>query len=228
MKVLVVEDEQGVSSFIKRGLEENGFQVTQAFDGITGLNTALRNKFDVVILDIIMPEMNGLEVCARLRQEYGNEISILMLTAAGTTEDVVEGLNTGADDYLIKPFKFRELLARIQALGRRRTQAPRTLKAKDLRLNTETKEVIRGNATMDLTSREYRLLEYLLINKNRVVSRMDILENVWDVNHDLGTNVVEVYINYLRKKIDYSFDSPLIKTVVGMGYMIKENNEDQK
>jgi DNA-binding response OmpR family regulator len=202
--------------------------VTQAFDGITGLNTALRNKFDVIILDIIMPEMNGLEVCVRLRGEYGNDISILMLTAAGTTEDVVDGLNTGADDYLIKPFKFRELLARIQALGRRRTQAPRVLKALNLILNTDTKEVKRGESTIDLTAREYRLLEYLLVNKNKVVSRMDILENVWDVNHDLGTNVVEVYINYLRKKIDYSFDIPLIKTVVGMGYMIKENNEDPK
>jgi DNA-binding response OmpR family regulator len=120
------------------------------------------------------------------------------------------------------------LLARIQALGRRRTQAPRVLKALNLILNTDTKEVKRGESTIDLTAREYRLLEYLLVNKNKVVSRMDILENVWDVNHDLGTNVVEVYINYLRKKIDYSFDIPLIKTVVGMGYMIKENNEDPK
>jgi DNA-binding response OmpR family regulator len=151
-----------------------------------------------------------------------------MLTAAGTTEDVVDGLNTGADDYLIKPFKYRELLARIQALGRRRNHTPRVLKALDLTLNTDLKEVQRGESIIDLTAREYRLLEYLLVNKNKVVSRMDILENVWDVNHDLGTNVVEVYINYLRKKIDYSFDVPLIKTVVGMGYMIKENNEDPK
>ena len=119
MRVLIVEDEPGVSSFIRKGFEENGIQVTQAFDGITGLKTALRNKFDVVILDIIMPEMNGFEVCTRLREEYGSEISIMMLTAAGTTQDIVEGLNIGADDYLIKPFKFRELLARVQALTRR-------------------------------------------------------------------------------------------------------------
>ncbi len=222
MKVLVIEDEVGVSSFIKRGLEENGMQVTQAFDGVTGLKLALGNLFDVIVLDIIMPEMNGLEVCAKLRKEYGGSIAILMLTAAGTTDDIVDGLNTGADDYLIKPFKFRELLARIRALSRRKTQMPRELKALDLILNNDTKGVARGGTQIDLTAREYRLLEYLLTHKNRVVSRMDILENVWDVNHDLGTNVVEVYINYLRKKIDYTFDTPLIKTVVGMGYMIKD------
>jgi DNA-binding response OmpR family regulator len=228
MRVLIVEDEQGVSSFIRKGFEENGIQVTQAFDGITGLKTALRNKFEVVVLDIIMPEMNGLEVCSKLREEYGSDISIIMLTAAGTTQDIVEGLNIGADDYLVKPFKFRELLARVQALARRKTQAPRVLKASDIELNPDTKEVRRRENKIDLTAREFRLLEYLLRNKNKVVSRMDILENVWDVNHDLGTNVVEVYINYLRKKIDHAFDNPVIKTVVGMGYTIKDNHEDQK
>jgi len=224
MRVLVIEDEHGVSSFIKKGLEENGIQVAQAFDGITGLNTALRNKFDVIILDIIMPEMNGLEVCARLRKELGSEISILMLTAAGTTQDIVEGLNTGADDYLVKPFKFRELLARVQALDRRRTLSPKVMRAADLELNTDTKGVERAGQKIDLTAREYRLLEYLLRNKNKVVSRIDILETVWDVNHDLGTNVVDVYINYLRKKIDHGFEFPLIRTVIGMGYTIKEKS----
>jgi DNA-binding response OmpR family regulator len=224
MRVLVIEDEHGVSSFIKKGLEENGIQVAQAFDGITGLNTALRNKFDVIILDIIMPEMNGLEVCARLRKELGSEISILMLTAAGTTQDIVEGLNTGADDYLVKPFKFRELLARVQALDRRRTLSPKVMSAADLQLNTDTKGVERAGQKIDLTAREYRLLEYLLRNKNKVVSRIDILETVWDVNHDLGTNVVDVYINYLRKKIDHGFEFPLIRTVIGMGYTIKEKS----
>jgi len=228
MRVLIVEDEPGVSSFIRKGFEENGIQVTQAFDGITGLKTALRNKFDVVILDIIMPEMNGFEVCTRLREEYGSEISIMMLTAAGTTQDIVEGLNIGADDYLIKPFKFRELLARALALARRKAQAPRILRANDIELNTDTKEVKRQENMIALTAREFRLLEYLLRNKNKVVSRIDILENVWDVNHDLGTNVVEVYINYLRKKIDHAFENPLIKTIVGMGYTIKDNHEDQK
>lgn len=222
MKVLVVEDEKGVSSFVKRGLEENGFQVSQAFDGATGLNLAIRNKFDVVILDVIMPEMNGLEVCARLRKEYGSDISILMLTAVGSTDDVVDGLNRGADDYLVKPFKFKELLARVQALGRRRGHAPRLLKVADLEMNADSKEVKRNNRIIGLTAREYRLLEYLLQNKNRVVSRMEILDNVWDINHDLGTNVVEVYINYLRKKIDQGYDESLIKTIVGMGYSIKD------
>ena len=228
MKVLVVEDEKGVSSFIKRGLEENGIQVSLAYDGATGLNLALRNKFEVVVLDIIMPELNGLEVCAKLRKEYGREISILMLTAAGTTDDIVDGLNTGADDYLVKPFKFRELLARVQALGRRTSLRPRVLKADDLEMNSEAKEVRRNNTIIALTAREYRLLEYLLQNKNRVVSRMDILENVWDVNHDLGTNVVEVYINYIRKKVDHGFENPVIKTVTGMGYIIKDANDNQK
>ena len=223
MKVLLVEDEVKVSSFIKRGLEENGIEVVQAFDGITGLKMAERNKFDVVILDIIMPEMNGLEVCKKLKEQYGSELSILLLTALGTTDDVVDGLNTGADDYLVKPFKFRELLARVMALDRRKTGSAQKLKVLDLELDRETKEVTRGNQLIALTAREFRLLEYLMQNKNKVVSRMDMLENVWEVNHDLGTNVVEVYINYLRKKVDHGFDPPLIKTVVGMGYAIKEN-----
>src|SRR5690606_4537498 len=227
MNVLVVEDEPGVSSFIKKGLEENGIQVTQAFDGITGLKMAQRNKFDVVILDIIMPEMNGLEVCARLRGEFGNDISILMLTASGTTEDIVDGLNTGADDYLVKPFKFRELLARVEALSRRGLHASRILRVSDLELNSDTKETRRQNKRIELTAREFRLLEYLLRNRNKVVSRMDILENVWDVNHDLGTNVVDVYINYLRKKIDHGFSNPLIKTVVGMGYTIRDHENQE-
>ena len=224
MKVLLVEDEVRVASFIKRGLEENSIQVSQAFDGVTGLKMAQRNKFDVIILDIIMPEMNGLEVCSRLREEYGSELAILMLTAAGTTDDIVDGLNTGADDYLVKPFKFRELLARVLALARRGSNSARTLQALDLELNSQTKDVFRNSKQIDLTAREFRLLEYLLRNKNRVVSRMDILENVWDVNHDLGTNVVEVYINYLRKKVDHGFETPLIRTVVGMGYTIKESS----
>lgn len=227
MKVLLVEDEVRVASFIRKGLEEHGIQVSQAYDGVTGLKMAERNQFDVVILDIIMPEMNGLEVCARLRQQYGSDLAILMLTAMGTTDDIVEGLNTGADDYLVKPFKFRELLARVQAMARRRTHRGSILRALDLELNNDTKDVFRQGQKIELTAREFRLLEYLLRNKNRVVSRMDILENVWDVNHDLGTNVVEVYINYLRKKVQHGFDDPLIKTVVGMGYMIQDAGQNE-
>jgi len=222
MKVLVIEDEVRVSSFIKKGLEENNILVSQAFDGATGFKMATRDEYDVIILDIVMPEMNGLEVCTQLRKEVGNALPILMLTASGTTDDIVEGLNVGADDYLIKPFKFRELLARVRALSRRKMNNARKLVVEELEMNTETKEVFRNGKQIELTAREFRLLEYLLRNKNKVLSRADILENVWDVNHDLGTNVVEVYINYIRKKVDNGFDTHLIRTVVGMGYTIKD------
>jgi DNA-binding response OmpR family regulator len=224
MKVLVIEDEVRVSSFIKKGLEENNILVTQAFDGATGFKMATRDEYDVIILDIVMPEMNGLEVCTQLRKEVGNALPILMLTASGTTDDIVDGLNVGADDYLIKPFKFRELLARVRALSRRKMNNARKLRVEELEMNTETKEVFRNGKQIELTAREFRLLEYLLRNKNKVLSRVDILENVWDVNHDLGTNVVEVYINYIRKKVDNGFETPLIRTVVGMGYTIKDSS----
>lgn len=221
MRVLLIEDEQRVSSFVKKGLEEQGIQVMQAFDGPTGLSLARQQDFDVIVLDIIMPGMNGFEVCAYLRKVEKDLTPILMLTALGTTEDVVEGLDSGADDYLVKPFKFRELLARVNALARRRTPKTRKFSVRDLEMDTEAKEVKRANQKIDLTAREFRLLEYLMQCKNRIVSKADILENVWDVNHDLGTNVVEVYINYLRKKIDQGEES-MIKTVKGMGYTMQE------
>lgn len=221
MRVLLIEDEQRVSSFVKKGLEEQGIQVMQAFDGPTGLSLARQQDFDVIVLDVIMPGMNGFEVCAQLRKVEKDFTPILMLTALGTTEDVVEGLDSGADDYLVKPFKFRELLARIHALARRRMPRTRKFCVRDLEMDTEAKEVRRGNQKIDLTAREFRLLEYLMQSKNRIVSKADILENVWDVNHDLGTNVVEVYINYLRKKIDHGEES-MIKTVKGMGYTMQE------
>jgi two-component system, OmpR family, copper resistance phosphate regulon response regulator CusR len=222
VKILLIEDEQRVASFIRKGLEENGIQVAQAYDGTTGLNMALGDSYDVIILDIVMPGINGLEVCKKIRQEQGYKTPVLMLTALSTTDDLVGGLSIGADDYLPKPFKFRELIARVSALARRKTIVHRVLSAGDLRVDTESKEVSRGEKQIELTAREFRLLEYLLVNKNRVVSRPEILENVWDVNHDLGTNVVEVYINYLRKKIDHDFPAQLIKTIVGMGYTIKD------
>jgi two-component system copper resistance phosphate regulon response regulator CusR len=226
MRVLLIEDEPSVASFIRKGLEENGMVVAQAFDGATGLNLAMREEFDVIILDIVMPGMNGLDVCRQLRERQGMRTPILMLTALGTTEDIVDGLTIGADDYLPKPFKFKELLARLNALVRRRGAVDHVLTVADLELHRESKQVLRGKIPIDLTAREFRLLEFLLINKNRVVSRSDILENVWDINHDLGTNVVDVYINYLRKKIEADFGVPLIKTVVGMGYTIKEVNRE--
>ena len=226
MKILLIEDELSVSSFIKRGLEEQGNSVLQAFDGTTGLKFALQDEYDVIILDLVMPGMNGLEVCDQLKNKSGINTPILMLTALGSTDDIVIGLETGADDYLAKPFKFKELLARINALVRRGTKSDKNsdlvLKVQDLNMNLKSKEVYRGSVEIILTAREFGLLEYLLKNKNRVVSRTDILENVWEVNFDLGTNVIDVYVNYLRKKIEHGFSSKIIKTVVGMGYVIKE------
>jgi DNA-binding response OmpR family regulator len=226
MKVLLIEDEQSVSSFIKRGLEEQGHQVKQAFDGTTGLLIAQQEGFDVIILDIVMPGVNGIEVCATLKNQLGLTTPIIMLTALGTTDDIVTGLETGADDYLTKPFKFKELLARIHALSRRSIAPDKAaniaLTVADLEMNLRSKSVRRNGKEITLTAREYKLLEYLLKNKNRIVSRTDILENVWEIDYDMGTNVIDVYINYLRKKIEHGYSSKLIKTVVGMGYTIKE------
>lgn len=226
MKVLLIEDEQSVSSFIKKGLEEQGHLVTQAFDGTIGLKLASQEDFDVIILDVVMPGMNGIEVCDQLKNNLGVNTPILMLTALGTTDDIVTGLEIGADDYLTKPFKFKELLARLNALTRRTAirngDGKQILRVKDLVMNLDTKEVHRDNKEIRLTAREFKLLEYLLKNKNRVVSRTDILENVWEVDFDLGTNVIDVYMNYLRKKIEHGFSSKIIKTVIGMGYIIKD------
>ncbi len=226
MKVLLIEDELSVSSFIKRGLEEQGNSVVQAFDGTTGLKLAFQDEYDVIILDLVMPGMNGIDVCDQLKNKNGIATPIIMLTALGTTDDIVIGLETGADDYLTKPFKFKELLARINALARRGggtdNNGDLVLKVDDLTLNLKSKEVYRNNTEIVLTAREFKLLEYLLKSKNRVVSRTDILENVWEVDFDLGTNVIDVYINYLRKKIEHGFSTKIIKTVVGMGYVIKD------
>jgi len=226
MKILVIEDEQRVSSFIKKGLEEQDHEVMQAFDGATGIKLARQYDFDIIILDVIMPGMNGIEVSQTLKTKFNITIPILMLTALGTTDDIVLGLEAGADDYLTKPFKFKELIARINALIRRTSSQGKIeselLKVQDLTMNLKSKEVHRNNKLISLTSREFRLLEYLLKNKNRVVSRVDILENVWEVDFDLGTNVIDVYINYVRKKIEHNFPTKIITTVIGMGYVIKD------
>jgi len=233
-KILLVEDEAHVVSFIKKGLSEEGFEVSVAFEGKTGLQMALENDFDLIILDIMLPEMNGLDICKSIRNE-NQQIPILFLTALGTPENVVLGLENGADDYLVKPFKFIELLARIRNLLRRidgnpsKTRQPEPdsehiYTFQDLKLNDYTKTVTRGGIEVSLTSTEFKLLLYFLKNKNRVLSRMDILEAVWGVDYDLGTNVVDVYVNYLRKKIDTKPDEKIIHTVIGMGYVLKENN----
>lgn len=225
MKILLIDDEVSINGFINKGLEENGFAVTQAFDGEMGLRLARNGDYDVIILDLIMPGMNGLEVCRQLRETHQIQTPILMLTALNTTEDVVEGLNVGADDYLGKPFKFQELLARVRALGRRRGQveAPiNLLRVSDLMIDLDQKIVTRAGQELQLTLKEFLLLECLMRNKNRVLSRLDLLEKVWGIHFDTGTNVVDVYMNYLRNKIDKPFDQKLIQTVVGMGYVIRE------
>ena len=226
MKILVIEDEPSVSSFIKKGLEEQGNEVVQAFDGASGVKLACQYEFDIIILDIVMPIMNGIEACNKLKNKHHIEAPIIMLTALGTTDDIVSGLEAGADDYLAKPFKFKELLARIFALTRRGNlnngNRSHQLEVQDLTMDLNLKEVFRNDKEIKLTSREFRLLEYLLRNKNRVVSRIDILENVWEVDFDLGTNVIDVYINYLRKKIEDGKSAKIIKTVIGMGYIIKD------
>jgi two-component system copper resistance phosphate regulon response regulator CusR len=222
MKILLVEDEPSISGFIKKGLEENSCEVAQAFDGEMGLKLADRQQFDVIILDLILPGINGLELCQQIRQKLQQDTPILMLTALNETDDIVTGLEAGADDYLSKPFKFKELLARVRALSRRSSgQSSNHLSIADLVVDLDRKTVFRAKQEIKLTPKEFFLLTYLLRNKNRVVSRMEILENVWDIQFNMGTNVVDVYMNYLRKKIDKPFASKLIRTVVGMGYVIE-------
>ncbi len=228
-KILLVEDEVHVVSFIKKGLTEEGFEVSVALDGKMGLQMFQANKFDLAVLDIMLPEMNGLELCKAIRK-IDTQIPIIFLTALGTSENVVLGLETGADDYLVKPFKFIELVARIKTLLRRTENKLSGVEEQDqenvfifehITVNDNAKSVTVNNEGVSLTSTEYRLLLYFLKNKNKVLSRADILENVWDVNFDMSTNVVDVYVNYLRKKIDSKADAKLIHTVVGMGYILK-------
>jgi len=222
MKILVVEDDRKVASFIMRGLSEQLFQVDVAQDGLEGERMARTEDYDLIILDILLPKQNGIELCKVIRsRDY--KVPILMLTALGSTDDKVTGLDSGADDYLIKPFEFRELMARIRALLRRRDETTQAtlLSFEGIVMDTQAKTVYRDQVKINLTAREFKLLEYLLRNRNRVVSRVDIEEKVWDFSFDHNTNVVDVYMNFLRKKIDKGFDRKLIHTVVGMGFTLK-------
>jgi len=228
MKILLVEDEPGIVSVISRGLTETGMEVSVAADGRTGLEMVLKYDFDLVILDIMLPEMNGIQVCREIRKR-NNSIAILMLTALSSTENVVTGLDSGADDYQVKPFKFAELEARIRTLVRRSKSdsTPKTLiSIADLELDTTAKTAKRNGKLIALTATEYRLLEFFAQNKNKVLSRIQLLENVWDINVNMGTNVVDVYVNYLRKKVDNGFPVKLIHTVFGMGYVLKEEGPE--
>jgi DNA-binding response OmpR family regulator len=224
MKVLLIEDEAAVAAMIRKGLSERGYAVTVAPDGNTGLDMGTGNSFDIMILDIMLPGINGLELCKRLRKE-GIDTPILMLTALGTTENIVTGLDSGADDYLVKPFKFAELEARLRTLSRRKTGITKSadlLQIGDIIVNTAAKNVVRNGKEITLTSTEYRLLEFMVRNTGRVLSRIELLENVWGIDFNMGTNVVDVYVNYLRKKLGNEHDRKLIHTVIGMGYIIKE------
>jgi DNA-binding response OmpR family regulator len=227
MNILLIEDEVNVSAFIKKGLEEESFHVDVAFDGYTGKKLALQEEYDIIILDIILPQINGLEVCRMLREEK-TETPILMLTALGSTDNIVTGLKTGADDYLIKPFKFKELLARIDALIRRnqnRTINP-VFNFAGLELNDFSKEVRRNGQLIKLTAREFSLLQYFVNNIGIVKSRTQILDSVWGNAYDNNSNVVDVYVNYLRNKIDKDFSPKLIHTITGMGYIFKEGENE--
>ena len=214
-----------MAAFLQKGLVEQAHAVDIAADGMLGLRLGLANKYDLIVLDQLLPGLSGLEVCRRLRTANA-AVPILMLTALGETDDKIRGLDAGADDYLVKPFAFQELLARIRALTRRRQDAPvrlEELRLADLTLDPDAKLVQRNGQPIQLTAREFALLEYLLRNKGRVVSRVDILEHVWETNFDTGSNVIDVYINFLRKKVDKDFSPKLIHTLVGMGYILKED-----
>lgn len=224
LKVLVIEDEPKVSSFIRQGLEENGYEVDVAFDGMLGLRFASTNDYDIILLDIIIPLINGIELCRKLR-EVNSAVPVLMLTALGTTKDKVEGLEAGADDYLVKPFEFDELLARIKSLTRRTKglhETTKFLKVGTLVLDMDKQLAKREDKTIMLTAKEFALLEFLMKNKGRVISRMELTEKVWGLNFDTGTNVVDVYMNLLRKKIDKDFAQKMIQTRIGLGYMLNE------
>nr|WP_294923211.1 response regulator transcription factor [uncultured Flavobacterium sp.] len=223
MKLLIVEDEPNLLSILRKGFAENNNDVSVALDGKTALEMLQNYTFDVVVLDVMLPDINGIEICRRLRTAK-NFVPILLLTALGTSENIVTGLNAGADDYLVKPFKFGELDARVNALNRRanqETEKTDTIIIGDLEINSQAKTVKRDGESIVLTAKEFKLLYYLAKNTGRIVSRDQILDNVWDINFDMNTNVVDVYINYLRKKIDKPFTTKLIHTMKGLGYIIQ-------
>ncbi len=224
MKILLVEDEPPLASFVKKGFEHEGYDVTVAYDGRTGWSLYEQQPYDLVILDVNLPYLNGVELCRRIR-EASQRVPVLLLTALDSLDDKEAGFAAGADDYLVKPFEFRELLMRARALTQRYAVANgerRELRMADLVLDLDAKTVTRAGQRIDLTTREYSLLEHLLRNRGRIVSRVDIAERVWDLDFDTTTNVIDVYVSYLRKKLDRDFSPKLIHTVVGMGYVMRE------
>ena len=222
MRLLVVEDEKKVSGFIKKGLQEEGYAVDVAFDGKTGLQMAMDRVHDLIVLDIHLPGMDGLSLLYQLRTAKVST-PVLLLTVRANIEDKVLGLDAGADDYLTKPFAFQELVARIRALLRRQTEAKLpVLRFADLTLDPARRIVLRGAKKIDLTAKEYALLDYFIRNPGRVLTRTMIVDHVWDYNFDTMTNIIDVYVNYLRRKIDSDREHKLIHTVRGVGYVLKE------
>jgi two-component system copper resistance phosphate regulon response regulator CusR len=225
MKLLLVDDEPSLTNFIKKGFESEGIIIDTAFDGIIGRSMFSSNLYDLIILDINLPGINGYELCRQFKDLHPHT-PVIFLTALDKIDNKVVGFEAGAEDYLIKPFEFKELLVRTKALVKRsgqRTSSQRNLTIADLTMDMEAKIVLRAGKRIDLTTREFGLLEYLLINKGRIVSRIDIAEKVWNLDFDTSTNVIDVYINYLRKKIDKGFKVKLLRTVVGMGYTMRED-----
>lgn len=224
-RILLVEDERKIADSLKKGLTENQYEVEVAYDGLMGKKLFNSYPFDLAILDINLPGLNGYELCKEIRSQ-NQQIPVMMLTALNAIDDKIEGFDAGADDYIIKPFDFKELLVRIRALLKRLRQTVpvgNILKVADLVMNLDSKEVTRDSKPISLTAKEFQLLEYLIKNKNRVVSRADIALNVWDIDFDTKTNVIDVYVTFLRKKLDKDFPNKLIHTQVGMGYILKES-----
>ena len=225
-KLLIVEDEKKIADTLKFGLSEYGYDVEVAYDGMIGLHLFNASEFDLIILDINLPGLNGYELGKAIRQK-DRHVPIIMLTSMITLNDKVEGYDAGTDDYMVKPFEFKELLLKIRALLKRTVNQSlpvgNILKASDLEMNLDSKEVKRDDRIINLTTKEFQLLEYLLRNKNKVVSRIDIAVNVWEVDFETNTNVIDVYISYVRNKVDKGFGHKLIQTHVGMGYILKEH-----
>jgi len=223
IRILLVEDEKKIADSLKKGLSEQNYHVEVAYDGIEGKKLFESQKFDLVILDINLPGYNGYTLCKKIRNRNPS-IPIVMLTALSATDDKIEGFDAGADDYIVKPFDFKELLVRIRALLKRtynNIPIGNILKVGDLMIILDSKEVSRGGNGISLTAKEFQLLEYLVKNRNKVVSRADIALNVWDIDFDTKTNVIDVYVNFLRKKLDHDFDKKIIHTQVGVGYVLK-------
>ena len=224
--ILIVEDEKKIADTLRLGLSEHGYEAEVAYDGTIGLKIFESGHFDLIVLDINLPGLNGYELCKLIRKS-NEQVPVLMLTSMSRMNDKVEGYEAGADDYLVKPFEFRELLLKMRVLLKRSINQPlpvgNLLKAGDLYMNLDSKEVFRGTTKIKLTAKEFQLLEYLLRNKNRVVSRADLAINVWDIDFDTNTNVIDVYINYVRNKVDKNFEQKLIQTHVGMGYILKDH-----